>query len=1206
MAGLAGVCTSVSAQQGNIEYLTTKDGLSQNTVRGIVKDKYGFMWFGTMNGLCRYDGYKFKVYRSIPGDTTSLSSSRVHHLFKDEKGIIWVTTFNKIVCRYNYESDNFTRFALAELSPALRDSVNRVRDFEQMQHASGLLQSLFGPYHLSSTKEHFVFGNTALHKGGLNDININCFYQDNMGILWFGTGFGGVNKLDFSSGKFNSVPLHSAQKPEMAMAVMSVCTGPKGIWLGTEEDGLFFRDRSTGDQRLVASKGENIKALFRDSRGNIWVGKRYGLDKFNPATGALRSYYTAQSPANYTRFHAIAEDPLTGEIWIAYYKGILKYLPSEDRMEDQYIKPYTISGAGDLFFDSRNNLWLGTEYSGLIQLKRDPVDHHWTDTVVYAALGSKSQTGDERIYSIAEDHEGTIWVGSANGLYRINPRTDSITVYTINDGLADHYITKVLPDFRGCIWLAHKSGLSKLDIKTGAIQNYSVGSSDEEYEFINGSGFYDPYAATIYLGTTKGFVNFKPLEIVNNPYLPKVVFTSLQVLNKSVNIGDTINGRRILEHPLYMTQSITLTHQDRSFSVEFAALHFSDPQKNQFAYILEGQDKDWTYTNASRRFASYSNLPAGKYYLKVKASNSNGSWNPKPSILEIRVLPPWWLTWWAYLIYILTGLLLLGLIIRAVHLRQRYHRQILIERLKAEKALEMDQLKSNFFTNISHEFRTPLTLIIDPLRSLLSMKGNSEKQRFHFDIMHRNAQRLLALINQFLDFRKIEAGKMPLHPQRQDIAAFIKNTAAAFDFKATQQQIQFNVETSPEEIQMDFDADLVGKIMYNLVSNAFKYTRKDGRITISVQADSALPDQVRITVRDNGVGIPQKDLPHIFDPFFQSGKNQQEPGTGVGLSLTRELVQLHQGIIEVQSVPEQETVFSFTLKNLDQPSVGAQHPVTDCPPVPEEALAPAAVKTRPTQPILLVIEDNDDIRTYIHQQLSATYTIIEAVNGRQGWERAVTEIPDLIVTDVMMPEISGLKLCEMLKTDEKTSHIPVIILTARQSEQYELEGYQTGADAYVSKPFSMTVLSARIQSILDNRRKLREYFSQHPQSLSHPVGLNAADQSFLQKLTDLVSSHMAETEVNVEWLASKLFMSRTQLYRKLKALTDQSVHEFITTIRLHKAAGLLAEGQLSVTEIAYMVGYADSTSFSRIFQKQYGTTPKKYSLQQQRPGIIHS
>jgi signal transduction histidine kinase/DNA-binding response OmpR family regulator/ligand-binding sensor domain-containing protein len=1202
------LAVQLHAQKLNFEYLTVKEGLPQNTVRSIVKDKYGFMWFGTWNGLCRYDGYTFKVYRTIPGDTTSIANSRIHHIYKDSAGTLWVTSFANNFSRYNYETDNFTRFKVDQLPRLIRDSTNRINSLRTLEKNAGFLQQHLGPYHLSETKEHFVFETTPNTEGGINDNNVNCVYQDDHGILWLGTSTGGVNKADLKAKPFNSFSITAKNKTSVNTPVRAIWADAASIWLGTQDDGVLLIDRKTNTRKWFREEltGTNVRSLFKDSHGNVWIGDRLGLDRYDTRIKKMVHCFSENfsGALQAARFYGIAEDPVDHSVWFCSYEKLIRFDPVSNTFESRSLGThYGKSGAGCLFFDTKNNLWIGTDYSGLIQVKRDPVTHVFTDTIDFHEARFNPIPTDDRVYSVTEDEFGNIWAGSANGLYCIDAVKKQIKVFTKQDGLSDQYIAMLFPDKKGNLWISHKNGISRLAIKTGDIRNYAVKESFHGYEFMESSGCIDTATGEIYFGGIDGFVSFMPGDIANNPHRPVVTLTALQVLNKPVGIGQPINDHIILSTAINLAKQITLTHADRSFSIEFAALHFSNSEKNQYAYRLEGLDKDWLYVDASRRVASYSNLPAGKYTFQVKAANSDGLWNQTPTTLEIIVLPPWWLTTWAYVVYILLLLLAVYIVYRIIRARHQYNQQILAERLKAEKALELDQMKSRFFTNVSHEFRTPLTLIIDPLESLLTDKIPAGNEKEYYNIMHRNARRLLSLINQFLDFRKLESGNLHLHATRQDMVAFVRNIMGAFEFQARQRNIQFPLQTNREEIIFGFDADVAGKILYNLISNAFKFTGEGGRIAVSITT-AENPDQLVLTVSDNGIGIPPQLIAKIFEPFYQveSSDRMHAGGTGVGLSLTRELVTLHKGSITVTSEPHKETRFTVTLGNLEESAELLQDVKQPAiPPIRDNYAGPAPAAEEQAAatgtPVVLIVEDNDDVRNYLRMNLSATYNIIEATNGVEGLKKAGETVPDLIISDIMMPGMNGLELCKNLKTDEKTSHIPVILLTARQSDQSQMEGYETGADAYITKPFSSALLLVRIKNLLESRRRLRELFNSSTGFDTHVIATNTADRAFLDKATALIEENMSHKDVNVEWLAGQLLLSRTQLYRKIKALTDQSVHEFVTTIRLNKAAQLLLEGQHSVGDIAFMVGYADSTSFSRMFQKQFKQTPKKFALQ---------
>ena len=1198
------VGAQLNAQKLTLKNLTVKDGLSQNTVMGIVKDKQGFMWFGTWNGLCRFDGYNFKVYNTIPGDSTSIANNRIHYIYKDRKGTLWIATFDSFVCRYNYLTDNFTRFKADKLPRAIRDSTSRQRFLQKFGNYSDLLRGYNSEFEITTTKDYALFRIKGNKSGVIKDDLIYSIYKDEHGILWLGTATQGVIKADLNPKRFHSVSLSADNPTAMNRPVRAIWANESEVWLGTQENGLIFINPQTKVQKQIKEGplDKFVRSIFKDSSGNLWIGYRYGLDKYDGRTKKFTNYFregAGLDPTNY-RFFSGAEDPVDGSIWFGTFNSILRHdLKTKEFKKQHFGKYFNSSNAVSLFFDSKSNLWIGTEYAGIIHLKRNAKNKGWTDTVSYTINFGKSKLPDNRVYSITEDEFGYIWAGTTNGLCRIDPGSGKIKIFTKQEGLSDQYICKVLSDKKGHIWISHKKGLSKLTIKTGAIRNYTIIENASGNEFVDGSGYLDKATGKMYFGGTDGFVSFHPDEIHDNSYHPLLVLTELQVLNKLVLVGQQVNGRVILPTPINKARKIVLTHEDRSFSIGFATLNYTDPERNQYAYKMEGLDKNWVHTDASRRVATYSNLSDGKYTFKVKASNSDGVWNSTPSTLEIIVLPPWWKTWWAYLFYISIALFGVYLIYRIVRARNDYNHQILSERLKAEKSLELDQLKSRFFTNISHEFRTPLTLIMDPLEVLLSAKQPDDKVKDYYQIMHRNARRLLALTNQFIDFQKVERGMIKVQVLKQDMVVFIRNIMDAFVFQAEQRKIRLIFKTDISVLETGFDPDIVEKILYNLISNAFKFTSEGGEIKVllSLDVDSK---NILIDVTDNGSGIPTELLEKIFEPFYQvEGTQSQLGGSGVGLALVKELVSLHKGNIKVSSKPDIETRFSVSLRDLsetDSPFEGGKDQIgQDAFSIESDtSIQPAP---HADAPLVLIIEDNYDVRSYLKINLSSAYKIIEAEDGTVGLKLALETIPDLIISDVMMPGLSGIELCQKVKSDERTSHIPVILLTARQSDSYQIEGYETGADAYISKPFSTALLIVRINNLIESRKRLRELFNKSTGFNVNLLGTNAADKAFLAKVTKLIEDNHSMEDYSVEWMASQLFLSRSQLYRKMKALTNQSVHDFVTTIRLKKASELLLQGELQVSEVAYMVGYSDSTSFSRSFQRQFGQTPKKFSQQ---------
>lgn len=1192
------LCCSASgllAQRLSFDQLTVRDGLAQNTVLSIVKDKYGFMWFGTWNGLCRYDGYKFKTYTPIQGDSTSLPFNRIHHLFKDAKGTIWVTTFASYICRYNYETDNFTRYKLTEVPKALADSCNRLQNMVDIERLSGKLVNWIGPFDKSTSGESIVFRKPGNGDSFLDDRNVNSVYLDNNNLLWIGTASGGLNKGDLSTTGFRNISLknNTISSPQ----VRAIIADGQLLWLGTQEEGLVKIDRGNGVEKRITSDPQkrSVRSLLRATDGSIWIGYRNGLEQYFPGSGRMKAFPTEQTqlPKD-TRFLAIAEDPIDHSIWFGTNNGLLRYDPKIKKFNIPVEEKFTKNtNPVCLFFDSAANLWIGTEYSGLIKLNRSKGLTNFGTIDKYNTLVNGRKLPDDRIYTITQDETGTIWAGTANGLCKLDSKKGVVTV--INKGLrmTDQYISKLLSDGNGNMWMSTKKGISSIHIQNGRIRNYIIREGLNGGEFIEGVGFRDPKSGELFFGALKGSVAFFPGEINHSPYPPVMAITELQVLNRAVAVGEKIEGRVILPSSLNLAKKITLSHLDRSFSIEFAALHYSSPDRNEYRYKLEGVDKHWINTDASKRTATYVNLPDGTYTFKVMGSGSDGLWSKTPKTLVITILPPWWRTGYAYVGYLILLCIAGYLAYRFFRFRANQQKMLLMERLKNERAAEMDEMKSGFFTNVSHEFRTPLTLILDPLRNLMEGKVAESQQSYFYEVMYRNTERLLGLTNQLLDFRKIESGFLHARPVKDDLVLFTSNIVAAFQVKAASSSICLHFETTFKSLVFGFDPDIIGKAVYNLLSNAFKFTPEGGKITVSLMVSSTNPKIITLVVTDNGEGIAPEHLERIFEPFYQApSKRPNAMGSGIGLSLTRQLIHLLGGTIAVFSIPDVETRFVISLTDLtDRIPTIAQSEV-----FPVKESIPNLETDDGERQRILLIEDNEDIREYLKIMLHETYIILEANNGEEGYQLALQEIPDLIISDVMMPGLNGLEICQKLKGDERTSHIPIILLTARQSDEYRAEGYGVGADAYIIKPFNTHVLRSRITNLIQGRRKLRQLFdlSNGPIAVvaHHPI-----DAAFIKKASDLITGHLLDPGLGVDWLAEKLNLSRTQLYRKIKALSDQSVHEFITTVRLNHAAGLLQSGELQISEVAFLVGYADATSFARNFQKQFGINPKKFSNQ---------
>ncbi len=761
---------------------------------------------------------------------------------------------------------------------------------------------------------------------------------------------------------------------------------------------------------------------------------------------------------------------------------------------------------------------------------------------------------------------------------------------------------------------------------------------DFKAHYFQGGAYFKNKKGEMFFGGDNGFNSFYPDSIKNNNRIPPVVITDFRLFNRSVPVGlDTITNRIILSKSITETNEIELTYKDYIISFEFAALDFHTPDKNKYAYIMEGFDKGWTYTDANRRFATYTNLDPGEYTFKVKGSNNDGIWNEAGTSIKLIITPPWWATWWAYGFYLIVfGSVLYGIRKYEIN-RLNWKNQFKLDEVKLEERAEIDLMKSRFFANISHEFRTPLTLILSPTENVLSKSVDDETQK-QLSIVKRSANRLLGLINQLLDLSKLEAGKLELRTSKSNIVPFIKGITMSFESIAERIDITLKVKAEKDEIELYFDKEKMTKILTNLLSNAFKFTPEGGEITVSiakchselVSESSAMnflknqmlnqvqhDNSVEIKVRDTGIGIPADEIPKLFDRFYQvdSSQTREYEGTGIGLALTKELVELHQGTISAASKFGAWTEFTVTLpvgrkhlkddeiveedvilKNLNEPVMDGSYK-TDSPSHFDPAIA-GQVKlsvtdnTSEDKNIVLVVEDNADVREFIKDSLGNEFQIEEAANGEQGVRKAEQIIPDLIISDVMMPKMDGNELTRILKNDEKTSHIPIILLTAKAEQESRLEGLETGADDYLTKPFDTNELKVRIKNLLNIRKKLQEKYGKEIQvQKSDRKKLSSLDEHFMNNVLEVINKHLSEEEFSIEEFDKELVMGRVQIFRKLKALTGKSPSRYIRSIRLARAKKMIEEKKANISEIAYSVGFGSPAYFSKCFREEFGFPP---------------
>ncbi|TAM96343.1 MAG: hybrid sensor histidine kinase/response regulator [Chitinophagaceae bacterium] len=1052
---------------------------------------------------------------------------------------------------------------------------------------------------------------------------IQSIYKDRSGSIWLGSNGYGVSKYDLHSSLF-SAPLYAMPDKNNSTAGISILSflDLKNYLLLGSYDSTLIINKNNRSMKIAEGPYLIDNMLPADS-GKVWMAGVNGLTLYDLYTGKS-IIYLPHILIKGDKF----EDNRTikiykgrkGGIWaltthsFSYFdarkKIFINYFYNHNRLNSLYY-PFH----GDIYQDEKGNFWLGSE-DGLLYFDTAKKTfqyyvNHPSDT------SSISYNVVESVVPDPRQPQKYLWIGTAGGgLNKFNLKTKKFIHFNIKDGLPNNVINGILADDKGNLWISTNKGISGFNPLYNTFHNYDIREGLTSNEF-NPGAYYKNDNGEFFFGNIKGFNTFYPDSIFNSSYIPPVVFTDFRLFNKPVIIGVKNSP---LKKSISETNSLTLPYKDNLITFQVAALDYTDPDENQYAYRLIGFNKNWINVG-NDRIITFSNLDPGHYTLQVKASNSDGVWNEKGVSLTIHILPPWWRTWWAYILYVVIVLFIIWLLRRAeigrLKLKNRLaleqnklaleQSRLVLEHQEAEKLKEIDHLKSRFFANISHEFRTPLTLIIGPLKDMIQ-GGSAEKFSSIVPAMYRNSQRLLQLINQLLDLSKLDSGSYHINTTRTDIVSFVRQITSIFLNLAKRKQIQMEVKTEESVVKelhggenyFYFDEDVVEKVLTNLISNAFKFTPEGGNIVVSLELAEKEKKYVALKVKDNGAGIPADKLPFVFDRFYQaddSSKRRYE-GSGIGLALVKELMILHGGSVLAESSPETGSVFTclfpFNKKTISvekETSVDKSDKVImageDMPVINGMEMAEDG------KPNVLVVEDNPDVRHYICDKLRDDYSLTECQNGKEGLEAALKDIPDVVVSDVMMPEMDGFELCKKLKTDDRTSHIPVILLTARAEDADKIQGLETGADAYLIKPFNALELQIRINKLIEIRNKMRAKFGGKLVVRPNEVAVSSIDREFILKLKNATEPHIDNPDFKVEILSREMNMSVSQLNRKLKAIINQSTAQYITALRMHRALELLRKNGGSVGEVAWKTGFEDPGYFSKVFKNYFGCLPSE-------------
>ncbi len=1146
-------------------FTVAQDGLSDDFVTTIAEDKKKNIWIGTKHGgLNLLDGTTGKFIHFKRGEgSNSLIHNNIRKIFTDKSGKLWIATLEGLSIL-----DPATRaFITYQHEPENPTSLSQNSLYDIFQDASGSVW--LGTYYngvniVYSHETPFKVYQAGKSKYSINHNVVSAVVKDKTGNLWIGTEGGGFDHLDVRSGavrNFRSGPAASGMTSNLVKAIVEDQKGD--LWVGTHLGGLNYynvsRQRPVGGQSFTTFRNnpdnpgslssDNVSAVFEDSRGRLWVGTdQQGVDLLDRQTGTFRHFNVGTKA------------------------------------------PFQLSGnfVRNFYEDSRHNLWIGTN-EGLNVLRSDSGAIDW----IKPRAESPEKRFPKIINCVREDGRGIIWIGSYyGGLTRYDRASNTFVNFTRKDGLPNDNVLGILDDERGNLWISTSNGLSRFDTGKRSFKNYTVADGLPGNEFISNTHYKDA-SGEMFFGGLNGLVSFLPNTIETNDFAAPVVFTGLKLFNIPVRIG---GPDELLQKDINLTREITFTHAQNIFTIDFALLNYIKPEKNAYAYRLDGFEKDWNYVKTSS--ATYTNLPPGTYTFVVKGANNDGIWSKSPSRLTIHVLPPLWKTWWAYCLYVIAALAAVLFVTRYFYMTALFKREH-----------ELHQVKLNFFTNVSHEIRTHLTLIQGPVEGLMLARQHDEDVQTHLSLVRKNANRLLRLVSELMDFRKAETNHLALHVTRHDLVPFLRGVFHDFNFVSQHRKIESVFEYDSEEIPLYFDAGQMEKVIFNLLSNAYKFTHDSGKVSLKV---SVHDDFVRINIEDDGIGIAPQYLNKLFANFFQIyDHGKQNTGYGIGLALSKSIVELHKGELTVESTVEQQnrkgrTCFTITLLKGNRHFAPEQleAPVTVAA---EDDNLSAETELLPTpqpvpggdKPVVLLVEDNEEVRTFIAGALGDRYRIIQAENGEQGWATATECIPELIISDVMMAEMDGLALCTKLKTDERTSHIPVILLTAKASLNHQLSGLKTGADAYISKPFSIQLLELNVRNLLSSRKLMQQKFSRQITLQPQNVLIESLDEQFLSRIVAITEELMDNPDFGVAMLAEKIGMSQSVLYKKLKAVTDLSVNDFLKSIRLQRAAQLLQQQKMTVYEVAYAVGYDDRKYFSREFKKQFGKTPTEYAMESQ-------
>ncbi|MEM6643087.1 MAG: two-component regulator propeller domain-containing protein [Bacteroidota bacterium] len=1215
------------AKKGLNIIIPTKDGswtidrfyYEDNRIYTGFCDKTGRLWFGGQNGLLRYFGKTGQgKHQFIPYQIGSLDAIR--HISENDTSLIVSDSRGLYAIPFKGLETNEPKAYVLSKQKGIGDHFSDGN--RNIWYATN--QGLYALYRKNGNIEKHKFENSLAAPNSISGNIILSIIEDNNNLIWIGTNGNGLNLYNPNKKNFQHFNRQNTPGSISFNKIRALESDSKGnIWIGTEGGGyniLKMEDEDyafqSGFKNMSVPNSEqnfvfSIEAATFAKKEIVYIGTSAfsNLIQIEPAKGLSP---VPISPRPGSPIFCLLQDSKRN-LWAGSYgKGMYYYELNDDA---EVVDMHKINVSNGLLSniirsvaeDKEGNIWIGTD-SGVNKLIDGVRKAERSKVVDYTNIpGDSTSLSYDYVLPIFKSNNGTLWIGTlGGGLNKVLPGdstgNDRFLRYSVNDGFPSNVIKSIEEDNFENLWIGTNYGLSKLNPVTGDISNYGIADGLQDLEFGELASIKLADGQMLF-GGVNGFNSFYPEEITSDYSATNVVFNSLTVLNEVVVPGSELNGRVLLERTINSTELLKLKHKESSFSISFAGLNFTSPTKNKYSYILENFDDSWNNVGSGNRVAKYTNIPPGKYIFKVKASNADGYMGDDHKELVIEVSRPIWNTYFAKGIYAIIFLIALWFFRKYTIITNSKKSELQIEHLEKEKIEELSQLKLKFYTNVSHEFRTPLTLIlglVDRLKSVYKNLSNEERETY-FNKIQRNSQILLNLINQLLDFRKVEQGQMPLNLVKGDISKYLKALFENFKELSRKKDIDYTL-ICEQSIVGYYDKDILERIMFNLLSNAFKFTEKEGEITVTIEKRN---DEIyALEIIDTGIGIDQKLQSKIFSRFTNGKHRTETVGTGIGLSYTKSLVELYNGEISFTSKKGVGTKFVLELPFAESKFEG--HALSD-----EEEIIEGfskdvnwlvedtyEVTDSDRNPVIedtiLIVEDNNDILFYLEDHFKSVYNIHLAKNGKEALEKCLQEDIDLVVSDVMMPEMDGFEFCEKLKEDERINHIPVILITARKSTDHRIKGYGKGADAYLGKPFEMVELEARIKSLLSTRKTLLQKIRKNISLEPNEIEVTSLDEKFMNRVMAFIEKNIGLTEFTVEMLASECGMSQLHLNKKLKVLVGKTANSFIRSIRLKRAAQLLVKNRYSVNEIMYEVGFIDAKYFRSCFKKEFGMTPTDY------------